>query len=359
MTVTTKEIKVLIIDDSALVRSMFRKIFTQDPRITVVGTAIDPIDAQKKITQLKPDVLTLDIEMPKMDGISFLEKIMSLKPMPVLMVSTLTTKGAEISLKALDIGAVDYIPKPLSLNDKDEVDILEKELIKKVKLAAIARPRSNSRHHEIAKNINTKEKPHHYTPQANDKDKIIAVGASTGGVEALRELLNKMPDNIPPVVVAQHMPAQFTKTFAARLDKVCHLNVVEATDGTFLESGNVYVAPGDSHLLVDQKNGRYVCQLDSEMPKVSGHKPSVDVLFDSVAKIYKGNALGVILTGMGQDGAQGMLEMKKAGAYNIGQNADSCVVYGMPKAAKIQDAVHEEIALEKIALHILNYLTKN
>ncbi len=337
-----KKINVLIVDDSLLIRKMFAELLDSDPDINVVGVAVDPYDAREKIKSLNPDVITLDIEMPKMDGLEFLRKIMSLRPMPVIMVSSLTQKGAEFTFEALEIGAVDYVPKTGSRSF--DVNSLGDELIAKVKAAARARvscpPKERKR--KSAEPINF---------SGNDS-KIIAIGSSTGGVEALGEVLPRLPANSPAVVVTQHMPEKFTKSFANRLDGICHVNVHEAKNSQKIEAGNVYIAPGNKHLRIAKTTSGYICKVnDDEL--VSGHRPSVDVLFNSVSEIAGDKAIGVILTGMGKDGAVGMLNMKKAGSFNIGQNENSCVVYGMPKAAHLAGAVDKQVALSNVAEEIL------
>lgn len=359
----SKKIKVLIVDDSSLVREMFTKFLESDDDIIVAGTATDPIDARSKIKQINPDVITLDIEMPKMDGISFLEKLMALRPMPVLMISSLTTKGAAISLKALEIGAVDYIPKPLAMHNRDVMKLLKQELIQKVKSAADSKPRflkmrKAARKTKDGEEVSDKQETLPFTPNDKAKNRIVAIGSSTGGVEALKEILTVLPTNIPPILITQHMPAQFTKTFAERLNKTCHVTVQEAVDQTQLAPGNVYIAPGDTHMTLQKQGSNYYCKVDMEGEKVSGHKPSVDVLFQSVAQNAGLNSIGIILTGMGSDGAEGLLAIKNNNGTTIGQNESSCVVYGMPKAAKNIGAVDTELTLEKIAQEILDACNK-
>lgn len=346
-----KKTRVLIVDDSSLIRSLFTEMLNSDPGIEVIGTASDPYDAREKIKQLNPDVITLDVEMPKMDGLSFLEKIMSLRPMPVVMASTLTQKGAETTIRALEIGAIDYVSKPTTSQTRDTLSALKDELIAKVKIAAKARVRSNQ--HAHANNNVDESLILPFTPSAITKRKIIAIGSSTGGVEALREIIVRLPSNCPPVVITQHMPETFTASFAARLNKLSAVTVHEASDGQRIETGHVYIAPGGKHLEIHATGkDSYLCKVSDGM-LVSGHKPSVDVLFRSVAKAVKDNAVGVILTGMGKDGAEGMRDMKLAGALTLGQNEETCVVYGMPKAAKMNQAVDVEISLGKMAEEIL------
>jgi len=337
------KVKVLIVDDSILIRDLFTEVLSEDPAIEVVGAACDAYDAREKIKELNPDVITLDIEMPKMDGISFLEKIMSLRPMPVVMVSSLTQKGANATFRALEIGAVDYVPK--SSSREFDVDNLKSELIEKIKAASKAK---------VVCPPNKKAVSYNSPPKLGyRKGVIVALGASTGGVEAIRDVITSLPENIPPIVITQHMPEKFTATFAERLNKTSKVTVYEAVQGQKIEQGCVYIAPGGYHLMVKGTNGNYFCSLGDDLGKVSGHMPSVDVMFESVAKSCGGNAVGVILTGMGRDGAKGMLEMKKAGCVNIGQDEASSVVYGMPKAAYMAGAVDEVVSLNDVAKDII------
>lgn len=341
-----KKITVLIVDDSALIRQMFTTMLSKDPAIEVVGSAVDPYDAREKIKKLNPDVITLDVEMPKMDGLAFLEKIMSLRPMPVVMVSSLTQRGADVTLKAMEIGAVDYISKPTENLGVETIALLQDKLISKVKMAARANVRPKG-----ARYIPEKPQVLEYKGNA---DKIIAIGSSTGGVEALREIVGVLPANTPPIVVTQHMPEAFTASFAKRLDENSEMTVYEAQDGMKIERGCLYLAHGGQHLEIKKQGTGYVCYC-YKGENVSGHCPSVDVLFRSVAKEAKNKALGVILTGMGKDGADGMLEMKNAGIVNLGQDEASCVVYGMPKVAYDMGAVSKQVSLERMAKEILQH----
>jgi len=341
-----KKIRVIVVDDSALIRGVFKEILESDSAIEVIAVAHDPIDAREKIKKLNPDVITLDIEMPKMDGLSFLEKIMSLRPMPVVMVSSLTQKGASQTLKALELGAVDYVTKTGS--GSFDIDRLGDDLIGKVKAAARAkimfRPKKNlEKKPKIVDSCNYK------------KYSLVVIGSSTGGVEALREVFTHMPKDIPPILVTQHMPSAFTGTFAKRLNSLCKPEVKEAKNGEIIEGGKIYIAPGNLHLTVKKAGGVYKCRVeDGEL--VSGHKPSVDMLFESVAEIGK-NTVGVILTGMGKDGAGGLLKMKKAGAKTLGQDENSSLVYGMPKAAYMAGAVDRQVSLKEMAKEILKTCT--
>lgn len=334
-------IKLIIVDDSAVIRNLFSEMLKDDPEIAVVAVAEDPFDAREKIKRLNPDVITLDIEMPKMDGISFLEKIMTLRPMPVVMISSLTTRGADITLRAMELGAIDYIAKPEML-DAQGYHTLKDELSRKIKHAARAKATSRAA-------INQTE-PLRFHGDSNNY--LIAIGASTGGVEAIRDVLQRLPANTPPIVITQHMPEIFTATFAKRMDGICVLSVYEAANNQSILPGNVYIAPGNHHLKVHECGNELFCILQNK-PPVSGHRPSVDVLFESVSRIKNRHCIGVILTGMGRDGADGLLKMRQAGAHTIGQSEASCVVYGMPRVAKQQGAIETEVPLPDIAYHIL------
>jgi two-component system, chemotaxis family, protein-glutamate methylesterase/glutaminase len=353
--IMTNPITVLIVDDSALIRQMFREMLSSAPDIEVLDTAHDPIDAREKIKKLNPDVLTLDIEMPKMDGLSFLEKIMSLRPMPVIMASSLTQKGADATLRALELGAFDYVSKPISNQTHDTIGALKDELIAKVRAAAAA---------NVGKRVTARVAPSSiptilpFHPPSGRARHIIAIGASTGGVEALRDVFVRLPANSPPIVVTQHMPEAFTKSFAARLNTLSQVQVVEAANHMRLQEGHAYIAPGgEHHLKVVRVGIDYVCKLEAA-PPVSSHRPSVDVLFHSVAEAVGSKAVGVILTGMGKDGAEGLKAMRDAGAYTIGQNQASCVVYGMPKVATQIGATLKELPLSDIAFDVLKHCEK-
>lgn len=340
-------IRVLIVDDSALIRQLLSELLGAAPDIEVIGTAGDPLIARTMIKQHNPDVLTLDIEMPRMDGLAFLEKIMTLRPMPVLMVSSLTQSGAEATLQALEMGAVDYVAKPL-VDLRLGMTELKEELQEKVRAAARARVRGYGPR-DTSGTGTQKISP---GGSWRSSEKIIAVGASTGGVEALRELICALPADAPAMVITQHMPERFTASFAARLNGIAAMTVAEAQDGARILPGHVYIAPGNQHLEVGRSGANYICKLN-DGPLVSGHRPSVDVLFHSVAKAAGANAIGVILTGMGRDGVEGMLAMRAAGAVTIGEDESTCVVYGMPKAAKLAGAVQTELPLHKIAAEVL------
>lgn len=340
-------IKVLVVDDSALIRQLLPDLLASDPSIEVVGTAPDPHVARERIKALNPDVLTLDLEMPRMDGLSFLEKLMALRPMPVVVVSTLTQKGAEVTLRALELGAVDYVAKP-TLDIRNGILALRDELIAKVKVAAGSRPQATRRIGASQATVLSASFDH----RLSTVGRIVAIGASTGGVEALHTVLTAMPADSPAILVTQHMPPGFTSSFAQRLDTLCAMSVSEATDGRPVMPGHIYIAPGGRHLELVRSGAHYACRLH-DGPPVSGHRPSVDVLFGSVAAAAGRNALGVILTGMGRDGAEGLLAMRKAGARTIGQDEASCVIYGMPGAAKAHGAVDLELPLKRISQEIL------
>ena len=344
--------RVLIIDDSALVRQVLTEILGADREIEVVGTAPDPYVARDKIKALNPDVLTLDVEMPRMDGLTFLRNLMRLRPMPVVMVSSLTEKGAEVTLDALALGAVDFLSKP-KLDVAHGLRDYAEEITAKVKAAArvpvqvlesAAAPAPKLSADAIVSRTPGKKMFH-------TTDKIIAVGASTGGTEAIRALLEALPPDAPGIVVTQHIPAAFSRPFAERMDRSSALTVSEAEEGAPILPGHVYIAPGDRHLLVERSGARYLCRLD-DGPPVNRHRPSVDVLFRSVAVKAGPNAVGVILTGMGDDGARGLLEMHEAGAFTIAQDEKSSVVWGMPGEAVRLEAVDQVLPLHKIAAEI-------
>ena len=340
-------IRVLIVDDSALIREVLSRTLGRDGDITVVGTAEDPIDARAKIKALRPDVVTLDIEMPNMNGLAFLDKLMRLHPLPVVMVSTLTTKGASETLLALELGAVDFVAKP-STDLAGGLDAFGQNLREKVRAAAKSAVQGVSAKPAPLQKLRTAAAPH---------GALIALGASTGGVEAIRVVLGEMPADCPPIVIAQHMPAGFTTRFAARLDELSEVRVLEAEDRMPLENGKAYVARGDWHLRVERSSGQLKCRL-SQDELTSGHRPSVDVLFESVAQQVGGMAVGAILTGMGRDGARGLKLMRDAGAYTVGQSAASALVYGMPRVAFEEGAVVEQAPVEAIAMKLASALNR-
>lgn len=341
-------IKVLIVDDSALIREVLSRTLGKDGDIVVVGTAEDPLEAREKIKTLNPDVVTLDIEMPNMNGLQFLEKLMRLHPLPVVMVSTLTTKGASETLLALELGAVDFVAKP-NATLSGGLDAFGENLRQKVRAASNADVRSRAMK-ATAPIVQVRT-------AAAPRGSLIAIGASTGGVEAIRVVLSTMPTDCPPIVIAQHMPPGFTSRFAARLDEVTDLKVVEAEDRMPLENGRAYVAKGDFHLRVERSSGQLKCRL-SQDELASGHRPSVDVLFESVAKSIGPMAVGAILTGMGRDGARGLKLMRAAGAYTVGQSQSSALVYGMPRVAFDEGAVIEQAPVEQITAKLAAALTR-
>ncbi len=355
---TKRRIRVLIVDDSALVRSLLSDILAADRSIEVVGVAGDAHAAREKIKSLTPDVITLDVEMPKMDGITFLRNLMRLRPMPVVMVSSLTERGADVTLDALAIGAVDYLSKPkidLAATLKDYGE----ELIEKVKIASKASVRAldprraatiAARPAHNADAVLPKARP---PKQLRTTDRIIAIGASTGGTEAIKEVLVRLPPDAPGVVIAQHIPKAFSTPFARRMNDCSQVTVYEAEDGQHVLAGHVYIAPGDRHLMVVRDGARYVCRLDDGVP-VNRHKPSVDVLFRSVAQNAGGNAIGVLLTGMGRDGARGLKEMLDAGSRTIAQDEATSVVWGMPGEAVSLGAAQHVLPLESVASKVLS-----
>lgn len=343
-------IKVLIVDDSALVRKVLTEELNRQHDIEVVGTAVDPYVAREKIIQLQPDVLTLDLEMPRMDGLSFLAKLMKHYPMPVVVVSSLTPKNSENALMALRLGAVDVISKPGSSYSAQNIS---KTIVKSVRTASLAKFDRNALANEQVAATGAADLVKPKTTLFHTTDKIIAIGASTGGTKALEKVLTGLPANMPGIVIVQHMPPVFTKSFADRLDSVCSLRVKEAEDNDLVESGVALLAPGNFHMLVERRSAKYHVRIKSG-PPVHHHRPSVDVLFNSVAESVGVNASGVLLTGMGADGAKGLLAMKNAGAHTIAQDEATCVVYGMPKEAKKMGAVNEVLPLQDISDAIIN-----
>ena len=341
----SKPVRVLIVDDSAVIRQLLQMLLSQDPEIEVVGTAGDPLIARDRIKALNPDVVTLDVEMPNMDGVTFLRKIMTLRPMPVVMVSTLTQAGAETTLEALEIGAVDFVAKPVKDAAQGLTEIAG-ELQAKVKHAARARVGRGA----AAAVVPPKARRAY---SAGTGERLVAIGASTGGVEALKKVLMHIPADCPPIVVTQHMPPRFTAAFAERLNRECPMRVSEATHNEIIEAGHVYIAPGSHHLEVVRAGNEYRCALSESAP-VSGHRPSVDVLFRSVAKVAGKAAVGSILTGMGKDGAEGLLAMRQAGAYTLGQDEASALIYGMPRVAFERGAVIRQVSLSHMAEAILD-----
>jgi two-component system chemotaxis response regulator CheB len=349
-----ERVRVLVVDDSALVRKLMTAMLACDPAIEVVGTAADPLIAREKIKQLNPDVLTLDVEMPHMDGLTFLENLMRLRPMPVVMVSSLTVQGADVTLRALELGAVDFLTKPSS-DLANSFGASAQEICAKVKLAATARPRARTavRKLDVPPRLSADAVlPRAQTAGSRGGSPIIVVGASTGGTEAVRVLLEAMPPDAPPILVTQHIPAAFSGPFATRMDRCSAMRVCEAQDGQPIQTGHAYIAPGSHHLLVMWDGAKYVCRLH-DGPPVNRHKPSVDVLFRSMAASAGASAIAALLTGMGDDGARGLLELKQAGAATLVQDEASSVVWGMPGAAWKLGAANEMLPLDHIAARLL------
>jgi two-component system chemotaxis response regulator CheB len=341
-------IRVLVVDDSALIREVLTHMLVREGDIAVVGTATDPLEAREKIKALDPDVVTLDIEMPNMNGLAFLEKLMRLRPTPVVMVSTLTKRGASETLLALELGAVDFVAKP-SADLSGGLEAFGVGLREKIRAAARSDVRGRASRVEMPKvAVRTAAAP---------EGALIAIGASTGGVEAIRTVLADMPADCPPIVIAQHMPAGFTGRFAARLDELSAITVVEAEDRMPLKPGHAYVARGDYHLRVERSSGQLKCRVTHD-DQASGHRPSVDVLFESVARTVGPLAVGAILTGMGRDGAVGLKRMREAGAHTVGQSQASALVYGMPRVAYEEGAVVEQAPVEAIAARLASALTR-
>ncbi|HEY1611175.1 MAG TPA: chemotaxis response regulator protein-glutamate methylesterase [Paraburkholderia sp.] len=360
-----QKIKVLCVDDSALIRSVMTEIINSQPDMTVVATAPDPLVARELIKQHNPDVLTLDVEMPRMDGLDFLEKLMRLRPMPVVMVSSLTERGSEITLRALELGAVDFVTKP-KIGIRDGMLDYAEKLADKVRAAARARvrqishtpPHANAQagvgagaHAHASAHAGVAPAPMLNNPLVST-EKLIIVGASTGGTEAIREVLLPLPPDAPAVLIAQHMPPGFTKSFAQRLNSLCRISVKEAEHGERVLPGHAYIAPGHAHLLLARSGANYIAHLSDE-PPVNRHRPSVDVLFRSAAQHAGKNAIGVILTGMGRDGAAGLLDMRKAGAYTLAQDEASCIVFGMPREAIALGAADEIAPLAEMSRRVM------
>ena len=343
-----RPIRVIVVDASATVRSALAEIIHAEPDMQVVALAADPFAAREAIRAHDPDVITLDVDLPRMDGLDFLEKLMRLRPTPVVMVSTLTEHGSEAALRALELGAIDFVAKP-KIDTAHAMASCAAEITQKLRVAAQAQPLNRRRAAPAGVAVATRV----CTPSSAVG--LIAIGASTGGTEAIKDILVRMPVECPPIVVTQHMPEGFTRMFAARLDRECRIAVREAQHGDPLRPGMAFIAPGHSHLLVRKRASGYTCQLSDAEP-VSRHRPSVDVLFASVATQVGRHALGVILTGMGRDGANGMADMKRAGAYNIAQDEQSCVVFGMPREAINAGGVDTVLPLDRIFDHLMERL---
>ncbi len=346
--------RVVVVDDSALARRLLAEIIDRQPDMQCVGAASDPYVAREMIRSLNPDVITLDVEMPRMDGLDFLARLMRLRPLPVVMVSTLTERGAEATLRALELGAIDYVAKP-KLGISDGISTLADDIAEKIRIAARARVR---RPQPVVAGV---ESAVTTKPRAVRRlgllstEKIILIGASTGGTEATREVLASLPPDAPAVLITQHMTPGFTKGYAKRLDGLCRIRVKEAVDGERVLPGHAYIAPGGLHLSVERSGANYVARVRDGDP-VNRHKPSVEVLFQSAARVVGPNAFGIMLTGMGADGAKAMREMRDAGSYNLCQDEASCVVFGMPREAIAHGAAHEVLPLAQIAAHLIQRL---
>ncbi|MHB1086078.1 MAG: protein-glutamate methylesterase/protein-glutamine glutaminase [Thiobacillus sp.] len=344
------KIKVLIVDDSALIRGVLKEIINSQPDMEVVGVAPDPLAARDLIKQTNPDVLTLDVEMPKMDGLDFLERLMRLRPMPVVMVSSLTERGSEITMRALELGAVDFMTKPKMDIQSGMLDYAEL-IAEKIRIAARAKIKPSG---PAAQGQSAGIPLAAVGNPLTSSEKLIIIGASTGGTEAIKAFLMQLPPDCPGILITQHMPEGFTRSFANRLDKLCRISVKEAEGGERILPGHAYLAPGHSHLTLVRSGANYMTRLDQE-PPVNRHRPSVDVLFNSAAISAGKNAVGVILTGMGKDGAAGMLKMKEAGAYNLAQDEASCVVFGMPREAIAIGATHDVGPLHELPGRVLEF----
>jgi two-component system chemotaxis response regulator CheB len=348
------KIRVVVVDDSALVRSLLSEIIDREPDLQCVGTAADPLAARETIRNLNPDVITLDVEMPRMDGLDFLARLMRLRPMPVVMVSTLTERGAETTLRALELGAVDFVAKP-RIGVADGLRQLARDITDKVRVAARAQVRRAAATGSGSA-TGSAAAPAAAAPIGRlSTEKIVFVGASTGGTEATREVLVQLPPDFPAVVITQHMPPGFTRSYAARLDGLCRIRVKEASDGERVLPGHAYIAPGGLHLSVERSGANYLARVRDGEP-VNRHKPSVEVLFESAARVVGPNALGLMLTGMGADGAKAMRAMRDAGAWNICQDEASCVVFGMPREAIAAGAADEVLPLARIAPRLIERL---
>ncbi|HNU10741.1 MAG TPA: chemotaxis response regulator protein-glutamate methylesterase [Rubrivivax sp.] len=355
-----KKISVIVVDDSALVRGLLAEIIDRQDDMRCIGAASDPLVAREMIRSLNPDVITLDVEMPRMDGLDFLGRLMRLRPMPVVMVSTLTERGAEVTLKALELGAVDFVAKP-KIGIADGLRQLEDDIAEKIRTAAHAtvrrlipsRPDAGGATNAAA--CTSAAAPPVAPIGRLSTEKIVFMGASTGGTEATREVLARLPADSPAVMITQHMPPGFTRSYAARLDALCRIRVAEARDGERLLPGHAYIAPGGFHLSVERSGANYLARVRDGEP-VNRHKPSVEVLFESAARVVGPNALGVMLTGMGADGARAMKQMRDAGSWNIAQDEASCVVFGMPREAIAHGAAHEVLPVTQIAGRLIERL---
>jgi len=346
-------IKVLVCDDSLAIRALLKRIIDAQPDMEVVGAAPDPLVAREMVKDLNPDVLTLDVEMPRMDGLEFLERLMRLRPMPVVMISTLTAKGSETTLRALELGAFDYISKPVA-SDSQALAAYSDQICDKIREACKARIRKPP----VGGRPSAAEPTTTVSMRLPDRvinEKFILIGASTGGTEAIKEVLTALPGQCPPILMVQHMPEMFTGSFAKRLDSLCAMQVKEAEHGDLVKPGTAYLAPGHSHLLIVKRGGSYYCELSKADP-VNRHRPSVDVLFDAAAPLIGNRSVAAILTGMGKDGAKGLLKLREAGAWTIAQDEASCVVYGMPREAAQIGGASEVASLKDIATRIMSGL---
>ena len=342
-----KKIRVLCVDDSALIRDLLSQIINSHPDMEVVAVAPDPLVARDLIKQHHPDVLTLDVEMPRMGGLDFLERLMRLRPMPVLMLSSLTSAGSDVTLKALELGALDFIEKP-TLGVRDGMFEYSALIAAKIRMAARAQPRRIEP---------VKRAPGALAALAVSSEKLVVIGASTGGTEAIREVLQPLPANAPGILIAQHMPGGFTRSFAQRLDGLCRIRVKEGEHGERVLPGHAYIAPGDAHMTLGRSGTHYVVQLD-DGPPVNRHRPSVDVLFESAARLSRDNTIGVLLTGMGKDGARGLLALREAGASTLAQDQQTALVFGMPREAIAIGAASEVVALGDVAERLLALATR-
>jgi two-component system, chemotaxis family, protein-glutamate methylesterase/glutaminase len=352
-----KKIRVVVVDDSALVRSLVAGIINRQSDMECVGAANDPLIAREMIRELSPDVITLDIEMPKMDGLDFLGRLMRLRPMPVVMISTLTERGAEVTMRALELGAVDFVAKP-RIGLADGINELAGQIVEKIRIASTAQIRRAVSPGIASPAASGEKRPASGNPAIGrvSTEKLVAIGASTGGTEAIKEVLMRMPADSPGIVITQHMPPGFTTGFAARLNGLCQITVQEAVGGERILPGHAYIAPGGKQFRVDRSGANYVCVVE-DGEAVNRHKPSVEVLFQSVAQAAGRNAFGIMLTGMGGDGAKAMKEMKDAGSYNYVQDEATCIVFGMPREAILHGAAHEILPLQAIAPALLGKLS--
>ncbi|MDE2594012.1 MAG: chemotaxis response regulator protein-glutamate methylesterase [Burkholderiales bacterium] len=354
------KIRVVVVDDSALVRSMLSEIINRQHDMECIGAASDPFVAREMIRNLNPDVITLDVEMPRMDGIDFLSKLMRLRPMPVVMVSTLTERGADVTLKALELGAIDFVAKP-KIGVADGLRQLADDITDKVRIASKARIHRLPTSTPAASSTQAGAPTPAVKPTGGatlgrlSTEKLVFIGASTGGTEATKDVLMTLPADFPAVVITQHMPPGFTRNYAARLDSLCKISVKEAQDGERILPGHAYIAPGGLHLSVERSGANYIARVQDGEP-VNRHKPSVEVLFKSAARVVGPNAIGIMLTGMGADGAKAMREMRDAGAYCVAQDEASCVVFGMPREAIAAGAVQDVLPLNKIGAHVVDHL---